>query len=117
RYSAVKLDGKEPSYPFTQQELTVWKEHGAKFPMKLAVECIETVSATHAQRYPDFSTEIDDFRKQAVEYANRISTERVWSPPFQPDDLLRELATERTSIQAARTAALKKNEEEYGAWE
>src|SRR5205807_628802 len=63
-----------------------------------------------------FSTELDSFRKEAAEFANRAGA-KPWTPPVQPEDVLQELATKRSAIQADKTAELKKVDEEYDSWE
>jgi hypothetical protein len=111
-------DRNEKYWPFTEKELTIWKEQGTKYPLRSATECISSVAADFAKRYRqfNFSTEIEGLRTEALEYANRESA-KTWNPPVQPDDILQEMAAKRSAIQAQKATDLKKVEEEYGDWE
>lgn len=117
-YSYSKDDGKNKSWPFSEQELTIWKEYGTKYPLKRATECIDSVAASFTQRYGqnDSSGMIEINRKEAIQFSNRASA-KTWSPPTQPADIIQELANKRLAIQSELTADLKKVEEEYGNWE
>jgi transcriptional regulator with XRE-family HTH domain len=102
-------------WPFTEKEISTWKEYGAKFPLKRAKECIDSSAATHTQRYPDFSADTERLRRDATQNANRLGAE-LWTPPAQPEDMLKDLAAGRTAIESDRAAAIKKVETEYGDW-
>lgn len=116
--SYLKEDEKNKFWPFTEKELSIWKEYGSKYPLKRATECIESVAASFSQRYGNDSpaTDIEELRKEAVQYANSAGSKQ-WAPPFEPADLLKELDAKRSAIESDMNAELKKVEEQYGDWE
>jgi hypothetical protein len=115
-YSYPNSDAKDKFWPFTEQEVSTWKEYGSKYPLKRATECIDSVAVLFSQRYgSNFSADIEGLRKDAVQYANRLGTE-PWTPPVQPEDILQELATKRSAIETELAAELEKVQEEYGDW-
>ena len=117
-YSYAQEDAKNKFWPFTEQEVSTWKEYGSKYPLKRAIECIDSVALSFTKRYEktNYSADIESLRKEAVQYAIRAGTKQ-WTPPVQPADILQELAAKRSAIQTERTAELKKVEEQYGDWE
>lgn len=117
-YSYAKADTKDKFWPFTEQEVSTWREYGSKYPMKRAIDCIDSVALSFSQRYGqnNFSAEIRGLRDDAIQYANRVGAE-PWTPPAQPEDILQELATKRSAIETELTAELKKVQEQYGDWE
>lgn len=116
-YSYGRVDEKNKFWPFTDQEISAWNEHGAKYPLKSAIECIDSVAASFPQRQASLAAFVEGLRKDAVQYANREAAAKPWSPPVQPADIWQELTTRRASIDVERIAELKKVEEEYGNWE
>lgn len=117
-YSHLKEDEKSKFWPFTEKELGIWKEYGSKYPLKRATECIESVVASFSQRYgaDGPAADIEELRKEAVQYANSAGS-KEWQPPFEPADLLQELSAKRSAIETDMNAELKKVEEQYGDWE
>jgi hypothetical protein len=116
-YSYAKADGKNKVWPFTESEINTWNEHGSRYPLKYATECLDSVASQFSKQYgQNYSTEIESLRKEAIQYANRAGA-KTWTPPIQPADLLEDLAAKRPVIQSEMVAELKKNEEEYGDWE
>lgn len=117
-YSHIKEDENSKFWPFTEKELGIWKEYGPKYPLKRATECIDSVAASFTQRYGNNSptSDIEELRKEAVQYANAAGSKQ-WEPPFDPADLLQELSAKRSAIESDMNAALKKVEDEYGDWE
>ena len=115
---SLKTDRTDKIWPFNEQEIIAWKEYNTKYPMKRAQECIDSVASNFLQRYKqtNYLTEIESFRRDAVQYANRAGT-KLWTPPVQPADIWQELAATRMEIQTELTAELKKVEDEYGDWE
>lgn len=117
-YSHLKEDEKSKFWPFTEKELGIWKEYGPKYPLKRATECIDSVAASFSQRYGSDgpTSDIEELRKEAVQYANTAGSKQ-WAPPFEPADLLQELGVKRSAIESDMNAALNKVEDEYGDWE
>jgi|APThiThiocy_cv2_1041547.scaffolds.fasta_scaffold00683_2 hypothetical protein len=115
---SVKTDRTDKIWPFNEQEIIAWKEYNTKYPMKRARECIDSVASNFLERYKqtNYLAEIESFRRDAVQYADRAGSQ-LWTPPVQPADIWQELAATRTEIQTELTAELKKVEEEYGDWE
>jgi hypothetical protein len=116
-YSSAKADVKDKSWPFTEQEMSAWKEYGPKYPLKRAIECIDSVALRYSQSYGKniFSAEIQALHDDAVQYANRVGAGQ-WTPPVQPEDILKDLAASRSAVESERAAELKKVEEQYGDW-
>lgn len=117
-YSYLKEDEKDRFWPFTAKEIGIWKEYGTRYPLKRATECIDSVATSFTQRYGKNGpvSDIEDLRKEAVQYANTAGSKQ-WAPPFEPTDLLEELSTKRSAIESAMNAEFKKVEEQYGDWE
>lgn len=116
--SYVKEDEKNKFWPFTEKEVSTWKDYGSTYPLKRAIECIDSVASSFLQRYgkDNFSAEIESLRKEATQYANYAGS-KPWTPPVQPADLLQELGTKRSAIEAELATELRKVEEQYGDWE
>jgi hypothetical protein len=117
-YSSIKEDSSNKYWPFTDKEMATWKEFGSKYPLKRAVDCIDSVANDFLQRYAQdgHATDIDNLRKEAIQYANSAGV-KAWVPPLEPADLLQELVTKRSAIESDMNAELKKVEEQYGDWE
>ncbi len=117
-YSYLKEDENNKYWPFTDKEMATWKEFGSKYPLRRAVDCIDSLANDFLQRYgkEGSATDIDNLRKEAIQYANSASA-KVWVPPLVPADLLQELVTKRSVIASDMNAELKKIEEQYGDWE
>lgn len=90
RYRYAQRDPKNPSWLFTDTELSEWKEHGEKFPLKRATECIEAAVSrfTSNQSVGAFAGEIEAIRKEALQYAERAAADKPWIPPVHPADVL-----------------------------
>lgn len=116
--SYLKEDDKNKFWPFTEKEIATWKEFGAKYPLKRAIDCIDTVANNFLQRNGQDGpiSEIESLRKEAIQYANSVGT-KPWAPSIEPTDLLQDLSTKRSAIEADMNAELKKVEEQYGDWE
>jgi len=118
-YSYDRDDGKNKFWPFTEQEINTWKEYGSKYPLKRALECIESEVSSFRKEYTqvNFSSIVESARLEAVQFANQAATAKAWAAPVQPADVMQELAAKRPTIQSALVAELKKVEDEYGDWE
>lgn len=116
-YSYLKEDDKNKYWPFTEKEISTWKELGSKYPLKRANDCIDSVASRFLQRVGKDgpAADIEYLRKEAIQYANSEGT-KPWTPPLEPADLLRELTTKRSAIESEMNAELKKVEEQYGDW-
>ncbi len=117
-YSSIKEDDKNKYWPFTDKEMATWKEFGSKYPLKRAVDCIDSLANDFLQRYgkDGHAADIDSLRKEAILYANAAGA-KAWVPPLEPADLLQELVTKRSAIASDMNAELKKVEEQHGDWE
>lgn len=114
----VKRDPNSKSFPFSEQELAIWKEYGARYPLKAALDCIDSIATEYAKQYgqsysPGF---IDGLRAEAVRQTNATAA-TSWSPPIDPLSVIQELVSKRPAVEKERLAELKKVEEEYGDWE
>lgn len=114
----VKRDAKSKFFPFSEKELTIWKESGAKCPLKFALDCIDAVAMDYSKQYGQSYSSglIDGFRAEAVRQTNAAAATH-WSPPLEPLSVIQEIVTKRAAVENERLAALKKVEEEYGDWE
>lgn len=115
--SRWQFNKKDPTYPFSQKEMDALKAYGAKFPLKVATDCISSVAAALLQRYPSFASEIESLKDESIDYANRMAASKPWALPVQADDVLQALAKGRADAEADRASQLKKNKDEYGDWE
>lgn len=114
----LKRNDNDKLWPFTEKEVIVWKDYGSKYPLKRAIECIDSVVSKFSQRYgkDGFSADVESIGKEAVQYASTAGT-KPWTPPLQPDDLFQELKRRRSDIETTLAADLKMVEEQYGGWE
>ena len=109
-------DRKSKHWPFTEEEIRVWKEYGSKYPLKIAIDCIDSTAAS-LRNSNDSSTasDIEKLRKEAIRYANSAAL-RSWSPPLEPADLLQELSAKRSTIESDMNTQLRKTQDQYGDW-
>lgn len=119
RYRFIARDAKNASWPFTDVEISLWREHGAKYPIKRATDCIESAVARYAsnQSLASFAGDIESIRKEALLFAERTAAARPWVPPVQPADVQQALASRLSEIQGEQLEELKSVEEKYKGWE
>jgi hypothetical protein len=116
-YVYIKPEPNDQNWPFTAQELSTWRESGARYPAKRVTECIESAIARAARLNPGAAQEeVEAFRKEAIEFVER-ETAKPWVPPFQPQDLINEIAARRVQIEKEQLAELKEVDEKYKDWE
>jgi len=114
----VKRDAKSKFFPFSEKELTVWKEQNTKYPLKRAIQCIDQKASEYSKQYGQhYSGVIEGFRAEAIQQANAAAAKQQWVAPLDPPAIVQELATKRAAVEMERLAALKKVEDEYGDWE
>jgi hypothetical protein len=113
----VKRDPSSKSFPFSEEELAIWKEHGAKYPLKFALDCIDSVAADYSKQYVQSFSQafIDSLRSDAVRQTHAAAA-TAWAAPLEPLSVIQELVTKRPAIEKERVAAHKKVDEEYGDW-
>lgn len=110
----MRANKENKSWPFADQEISIWESFSTKFPLKFVIDCIDSTASRLSQQYwggkDNFSQNIKDFRKEAIQYANNMGT-APWIPPMRPTDILHELTTKRSIIQTELETELKKIEE------
>lgn len=117
-YVYLKAEASNPTWPFTQQELSAWRENGSRYPVKRATECVDSaISRYGKQAGRTRSEEVEFFRKEALQFVERESEAKPWSAPLQPQDIVNELAAKRAQIERERVAQLKEIEEKYKDWD
>jgi hypothetical protein len=99
RYSASRANEKDASWPFTLQEMSVWREHGAKYPSKKVADCIESALAEAAKSQRASSEAVEEVRREFIQHLEREASLKAWTPPLQPQDLIDQLASRRAQIE------------------
>ena len=119
RYRYIPRDPKNVSWPFIDAEISLWREYGAKYPVKRATDCVESAVSRYAsnQSLASFAGDIESIRKEALQFAERTAAVKPWVPPVQPAEVLQALAARLSEIQAEQVEELKNVEEKYKGWE
>ena len=100
-------------------ELSVWKELGEKFPLKRAIDCIESAVGTYTKN-PSliaFSSAIEGVHRDAVQSAERAAAVKPWASPAVPTDIIQTLMSRYLAIKAEQAEELKIVEDKYKNWD
>lgn len=116
-YNIGKLDEAwSEYYPYTREEVEMWKEHGRKLPNYLAVSCAkqhaeEFLSDKRLSDYPlrgKLKASIEEVVSQVLKYPSN-----QWKEVEEPNSVINLCKNRRNDIEAAYKEELKTVEDEY----
>jgi hypothetical protein len=98
-----KDDGvkKTEAFPFTRQELKVWAEQGARFPLTNALSCATRYADSLIAKYsndPRSSQLIANFKEKAL-WEIKAAGSKPWTSPFEPAEIIKELVSKKADLQ------------------
>lgn len=116
-YNIGKLDEAwSEYYPYTREEVEMWKKHGRKLPNYLAVSCAklyakEFLSDERLSDYPlrvKLKASIEEVVTKVLEYPSN-----QWKEVEEPNNIISSCKKRRNEIEAAYKEELKAVEDEY----
>lgn len=91
---------KTEAFPFTRQELKVWAEQGARFPLTIALSCATRYADSLIAKYsndPRSSQLIATFKEKALREIKAAGS-KPWTPPFEPAEIIKELVSKQAAL-------------------
>jgi regulator of replication initiation timing len=92
---------KTEAFPFTRQELKVWAEQGARFPLTSALICATRYADSLISKYsndPRSSQLIANLKGKALREIKAAGS-KPWMPPIEPAEIINDLASKKSALQ------------------
>lgn len=106
----VKVDRASKFYPFSEAEIVAWKQHGSKYPLRSAMECVDAITSEYEKK--GRRAAIEGPRAELIRQINSAAA-TPWKPPVDPLAVIEELSPKLRGIEKERLEEVKKVEEEH----
>jgi hypothetical protein len=93
KYGGPWADKKNAAWPFTPDELAVWKEQGIRIPQKRITDCVvEGANRTRARDAAGlYADDIEAVKVEILQFTERAASSKSWIPPYKPEDIIQDL--------------------------